>query len=131
MVNDDEFLTKLYREKFQKAGFDFTELPDAGGDFVKNVFDIKPDIISLDIVMPKRDGYKAIQLLKKDARTRDIPVIFLSNLGQKEDIKQGMNLGAEDYFVPANIDFNEQIQAFTEYLSNPKGYKKRCLYVKE
>ena len=94
-------------------------------DFVGKVAEIMPDLISLDIIMPERDGFEAIKLLKADSRTKNIPVIFLSNMGQGEDIKEGISLGAVDYIVVATITPNELVNCYLDYLNDSQHYVKR------
>lgn len=94
-------LADMYTTKFLMDGFDAKKAYDgqAGVDLAKT---FKPDIILLDVIMPKVDGFAALKMLKADPKTENIPVILLTNLGQDEDIKKGKQLGAVDYFVKAN-----------------------------
>ena len=103
-------------------GVDYVMFPDADGDIVQKVADINPDLISLGIILPSRDGYSAIKLLKSDDRTKNIPVIFLDNLAQEKDIQKGVSLGAIDYFVTAEHTPDEVIKGYINYLKNPKLY---------
>jgi PleD family two-component response regulator len=86
IVEDDRFLSDMYQMKFVEAGWNVVTFPHANGDFIEKVVEVKPDLISLDIVMPGRDGFEALQLLKQDDRTKNIPVVFLEpvhNLSQE------------------------------------------------
>ena len=94
-------LADMYTTKFTMDGFDAAKAYD-GQAGVTKAKEFLPDIILLDIIMPKIDGFAALKMLKEDAATKNIPVILLSNLGQEEDIKKGKELGAADYFVKAN-----------------------------
>ena len=60
------------------------------------------DLILLDIILPDIDGFQFLEELKKDSKTKDIPVIIISNLGQKEEIKKGKKMGAADYIVKSD-----------------------------
>lgn len=124
-VDDDEFLTTVFVKKFTNAGMDadFINIPDK--DFVEQVVKIKPDLISLDILMPKISGFEAIQMVKADPRTKNIPVIFLSNFSQEEEMQKGLALGAVDFIVTAFLDLNELIKGYTSYLNGPKSYIQR------
>lgn len=62
-----------------------------------------PDLILLDILMPKMDGFEVLEALKKSPDTKGIPVIMLTNLGQKEDVDRGIKLGAVDYLIKAHF----------------------------
>ncbi len=63
------------------------------------------------------DGFEIMKLLKQDPDTKNIPVIFLTNLGQEEDIKKGMALGAEDYMIKAYFTPDEIVKRIEEILS--------------
>ncbi len=101
LVEDEKMLADMYTTKFTMEGFDAQKAYD-GAAGVAAAKEFIPDIILLDVIMPKLDGFGALKLLKEDPKTKDIPVILLTNLGQDEDIKKGKQLGAADYFVKAN-----------------------------
>lgn len=117
IVDDDHFVRVMYKNKSGKMGFDIFVLPDAGGQFIQKVLKIKPDLISLDIVMPNRDGYQAIKLLKQDKRTKQIPVFFLTNLSGKENRETGLKLGAVDYLVNSKASPEEVLKKYWNYLA--------------
>ena len=87
LIEDDSFLVEMYTTKFELEGFEVVSAEDGkkGLDMVKKE---KPDIILLDILMPKMDGFAVLDALKKDTAMADIPVILLTNLGQKDDVKK-------------------------------------------
>ncbi len=101
LIEDEKMLAEMYRTKFDNEGFKIDVAFD-GDEGLKAAKSEKPDIILLDIILPKLDGFLVLKELKKDPSTKKIPVILLSNLGQDEDIKKGKKLGADDYFVKAN-----------------------------
>jgi DNA-binding response OmpR family regulator len=125
IIDDDTFLSDMYSFKFSQNNFETAVFNDANGDFVEKVFKVKPDIISLDIIMPGRDGFEALEMLKEDKRTKDIPVVILSNKSQESDIEQGLKLGVEDYMVCAYFTPSEVVQSYTELLLNSANYIKR------
>lgn len=118
MIEDDPFLRDMYGIKFEESGFQVESLEDYLGDFVQKVVDIKPDIISFDVVVPGMDGFQALELLKSDDRTKNIPCVFLTNMGQKEDIEKGLGLGAVGYIVMANHQPIEVVKKFQEILQS-------------
>jgi DNA-binding response OmpR family regulator len=67
--------------------------------------------------MPKLDGFSVLRSLKENAKTKDVPVILLTNLGQDEDVKKGKSLGAASYLVKANMTPAEVVEKIKEYLS--------------
>lgn len=124
-VDDDKFLRDMYRKTLEDWGFEVIELENAAGDFTTRVAEINPDIIFLDIVMPGRDGFEAIRLLKTEATTKEIPVIFESNMGQKESIERGINLKANDYLVISQITPSSLALTAKNYLDSPDDYISR------
>lgn len=94
-------LADMYTTKFSMEGFDAANAPDGMAGLVK-AKEMKPDIILLDVIMPKLDGFGTLKEIRQDEKLKDVPVILLTNLGQDEDIKKGKKLGATDYFVKAN-----------------------------
>jgi len=101
LVEDDEMLHTMYTQKFTKEGYDVKSAFN-GAEGIKVAEETQPAIILLDIIMPKMDGFVALKKLKKNDKTKEIPVILLTNLGQEEDIRKGKELGAADYFIKAN-----------------------------
>ena len=78
-------------------------------------------MVLLDLVLPDRDGFSILEEAKKDAATKDIPVIILSNLGEKEDVSRGMSLGAADYVVKAHFTPSEVVAKAKQVLSQNKS----------
>ncbi len=77
---------------------------------------VKPDLILLDIIMPKLDGFSVLKSLKENSSTKSTPVILLTNLGQDEDIKKGNELGAAGYLVKANLTPGQVVEKIKEVL---------------
>lgn len=102
LVEDDTFLLEMYSTKFNLEGFEVFTAPD-GEEGIKLAKKEKPDIILLDVLMPKVDGFTALKKLKKDPQTKNIPVVLLTNLGQKNDIDKGLKEGAEGYLIKAHF----------------------------
>ncbi len=102
LIEDDPLIAEMYTTKFTKEGYELHHAPDgfAGLEMVKKE---KPDIILLDIIMPKMDGFQVLQELRKTSEFKDTPVVMLTNLGQEEDVQKGRQLGATDYFIKTNF----------------------------
>jgi DNA-binding response OmpR family regulator len=102
LIEDDPLIAEMYTTKFTKEGYNIKHAADgaAGLEMVKKE---KPDIILLDIIMPKLDGFQVLQELRQDASFKDTPVVMLTNLGQEEDVQKGRQLGATDYFIKTNF----------------------------
>ncbi len=108
VVEDDKYLREVLVEKLKKEGFDVIEAVD-GEAGLASTAKKKPDIVVLDIILPLMNGFDYLEAKGKDTVIRDIPVIILSNLGQKEDVERGMKLGAKDYIVKAHFTPNDLI----------------------
>lgn len=106
VVEDDKFLRELLVRKLYSEGFIVESAIDAGGAFeILNRF--VPNIILLDLILPGIDGFEILSRIKKNKALATVPVIILSNLGQKEDIDRAMSLGAVDFMVKANFTLDE------------------------
>jgi DNA-binding response OmpR family regulator len=115
IVDDDAFLSGIYATKLELEGFEVLSARD-GEEGVKTAAAEKPDLILLDVLMPKLDGFEALKRLKAEPATKDIPVIMLTNLGQKEDIEKGMQDGAVDYLIKAHFVPAEAVEKIKKVL---------------
>ena len=116
VIEDDTFLRELIVQKLDKEGYEVTEALD-GEEGVKQVKTQRPDIILLDLILPGVDGFEVLRQIKEDDATAKIPVLILSNLGQKEDIEKGMKLGAKDFLIKAHFTPGEIIEKIKKILS--------------
>ncbi|MBI5229999.1 MAG: response regulator [Candidatus Magasanikbacteria bacterium] len=115
LVEDDSFLSNIYQTKFTKEGYQVAVAGD-GEEALKAVKTKKPDIILLDVLLPKLDGFAVLEKLKKDPETKDIPVILLTNLGQRDDVDRGLQLGAADYLIKAHFKPSETVEKVKKVL---------------
>lgn len=115
LVEDDEALVDMYLTKFKAEGLShiFAKNGEDGLALAKKDL---PALILLDIMMPKLDGFSVLAELKKDPKTKDIPVIILSNLGQDSDLTKGKELGAIDYVVKASMTPSQIVDKAKIYL---------------
>ncbi len=109
IVEDDVFLANIYKTKFEMEGFKVS-VSDNGEAGLQDTQKKKPDIVMLDILLPKMDGFVVLEHLKSDKATKDIPVILLTNLGQKDDVEKGLQLGAADYLIKAHFKPSETVE---------------------
>ncbi len=98
IAEDERDIRELIVFTLQIAGFKVVEVPN-GEEAVKKALEINPDLILMDVRMPKMTGFEACKALKQQDKTKDIPVIFLSAKGQEAEINTGLDLGAEEYFL--------------------------------
>jgi len=115
LVEDDQTLTEMYALKFKESGFELLLANDglSGLEIAKKEL---PQVILLDIMMPKMDGFAVLTELKKDDQTKNTPVLMLSNLGQESDVEKGKKLGANDYIVKASMTPSQVIEKVKAYL---------------
>ena len=98
VVDDNAVNRKLLNVILVKAGYDVAEAVD-GEDALEQAFAFMPDLILLDVMMPKMDGYEVCAVIKQDSRTRDVPIIFLSAMSGAEDKVRGLDVGGVDYIT--------------------------------
>lgn len=115
LVEDDVFLSELYVTKFGEVGYEITVAED-GREGLQLVEKLKPDLMLLDIVLPRMDGLSVLRSMKEREAVKNIPVILLTNLGQKEDVDRGIALGAADYVIKAHFTPTEVVAKVDEVL---------------
>lgn len=101
IIEDDKFLRDLMSHKISKEGFETIEAVD-GEEGLKTALEKLPHVILLDLILPGMDGFEVLQRIRQDSKIGKTPVMILSNLGQKDDIEKGNQLGATDYLVKAH-----------------------------
>lgn len=115
IVDDDPFILDMYVMKFTAAGFALETAIDGKGA-LEGIKKSQPDIVLLDVIMPIVDGFEVLQKLKQDSATKKIPVVLLTNLGQKEDTEKGFQMGAIDYIVKAHFTPSEVVEKVKQIL---------------
>lgn len=109
VVEDDKFLRELITQKLAREGYDVKEAVD-GEEGVVKVKEEKPDVILLDLILPGIDGFEVLAKIKEDPEVENIPVVILSNLGQRDDVERGLKLGAVDFLIKAHFTPGEIIE---------------------
>jgi DNA-binding response OmpR family regulator len=137
VVEDTELLRRIYTDKLTQEGYKVFQAAD-GLEALNIVRSQQLDLILLDLVMPRMSGLEALEALKRDPRSREIPVIILSNLGQDSDMQRGLEMGAVDYLIknsakPADVsakiratldmrgDSGSKLSSFHVYLREKEG----------
>lgn len=116
VVEDDSFLAGMYVTKLGLEGFS-VDLASDGKEGLKKAKDWRPDLVLLDIVLPVMDGFTMLESMKKDSDVGTIPVILLTNLGQKNDVERGLALGAADYLIKAHFMPSEVVEKIKRLLT--------------
>ena len=115
IVEDDEFLRSLNAKRLETEGFKVVIAVD-GQSALDLIPKEMPNLIFLDLLLPGIDGFEVLKKIKADAKTKDIPVVVFSNLGQKEDIEKAHNLGAQDFLIKANFTLDDVVTKIKEIL---------------
>lgn len=114
LVEDEEILQSVLKEKFEEAGFEMFVAAD-GEAAIPLIQEVNPKLIILDLLLPKKDGFEILKELKTNSNLKNIPVVILSNLGQDEEIKKALTLGALDYFVKTQHPIKEVVEKVKAY----------------
>ena len=114
-IEDEPTLQKAISRFLEQEGYQVMNALDGdlGLEIAKKE---KPDLILLDIILPKKDGFEVLKGLKEDETTKDIPVIFLTNLEGDDDVEKALSLGATTYLVKANYKLEEITKKIEETL---------------
>ncbi|MEN9328477.1 MAG: hypothetical protein RI947_1285 [Candidatus Parcubacteria bacterium] len=104
LIEDDMFFQKFYSLKLKEAGYEIETAID-GEQGLEKIRSYRPDLILLDLVMPKKDGFEVLEEKKQDTDIQAIPTLVFSTLGQEADIERAKNLGALDYINKSFFDF--------------------------
>ena len=115
VAEDDIFLANVHMSKLTKEGFEVL-IAKNGEEALNFARNRKPDIILMDLIMPVKDGFQALEELKSDPELKNIKVIILSNLSQDEDKKRTLDLGALEYVVKSDVSFKEIVEIVKKHL---------------
>jgi two-component system phosphate regulon response regulator PhoB/two-component system alkaline phosphatase synthesis response regulator PhoP len=118
-VEDDKFLRNMIDQRLAPTGADLVSVTD-GAKALETIKSYIPDIIMLDLLMPNVDGFEILKLVKSDDSVKHIPVLVLSNLGQKEEVERCKKLGAEDFIIKATIGLDDIIPRIRAVLAKTK-----------
>jgi DNA-binding response OmpR family regulator len=116
VAEDDRFLRKAAEMALKRQGYTVLTAAD-GEEALRAAQSELPDLILLDLIMPKLNGFDVLQALKKEAPTAKIPVIVLSNLGQDRDVQHAMDAGATAYFIKTDLSLQALVQRVEETLT--------------
>ena len=106
LAEDDRILRKAGEVSLKKKGYEVISAVD-GEDALAKALAHKPDLVLLDVMMPKMNGFEVLHALKSEAAVRDIPVIMLTNLEQPSDLARAREGGAHSYLVKSNLNLDD------------------------
>ncbi len=116
IIEDEENLAELYQLKFEQEGF-IVFTSENGREGIEIAKQEQPDLILLDILLPNMNGYQVIDELKKDERTKDISVFFLSNLVQNGEVRKGIEAGAKEYLIKSSMTPSQLVERVKKFFS--------------
>jgi len=119
LVEDEPLLAKLLKQRLEKEGFKVLLARD-GEEAITNLKTEKPNLILLDIILPKMSGFEIMERIKNDPALHKAPIIVISNLGQETDVSKGADLGAVGYFVKANLSIGELVGQVKKFFDGSK-----------
>ena len=113
LVEDDPFLIDIYTPKLKESGF-AVDVASEGEAAIRKAKESKPDLVLLDIVLPHMDGWEILKQIKSESK--DLKVIILSNLGQKEEVEKGVKMGAIKYLIKAQFTPSQVVKEIKKIL---------------
>jgi DNA-binding response OmpR family regulator len=115
VIEDEPSILKALIEVLQMNGYEVASAVN-GEQGLNIIADFKPDMILLDLILPGKNGFEVLKEVKASPENSHIPVIILSNLGDEEEIQQGLKLGATDFLIKADYDLSEVVKIIAKYL---------------
>jgi len=109
IVEDEEIMIDLLQRKLTREGYEVSVTKD-GDEGLKAMREVKPDLILLDIIMPKMGGFEVMEEMNKDPKLKQIPIIIVSNSGQPVELDNAQKLGAKDWLIKTEFDPQEVIE---------------------
>lgn len=119
LVEDDQMFAALYKRQFVESGID-VDVAINGTDGLAAVTKNRYDLVLLDILLPDIDGTEVFRQMKAQDVSRDVPVVFLTNLSQEENIEKAFKLGAKGYLVKASYTPDQVVQEVKNFLEQNK-----------
>lgn len=115
IIEDDRFLSVLMKARLEKDGYAVQQAFD-GLEGIQKIKEAKPDLIVLDLIMPKVMGFEVLENVSLDPQLSQIPIVILSNLAQDSDIEKAKRLGALAYFVKIRVSVDDMVNKIGEIL---------------
>jgi CheY-like chemotaxis protein len=115
IVEDDPLMSRVYCTTFKIKGYEVEAAKD-GEEGVAKALSFQPDMVVLDVMMPKKNGFEVLDELKSDPSTRNIPIIMLTNLAGEKDMESALSRGAMKYLIKSDHDPDKVADMITEML---------------
>lgn len=118
LVEDDESLANVYITRLRAEGFDVRHVSD-GEEALANARTYHPDLVLLDVMMPKVSGFDVLDILRNTPETANLKVIMLTALSQQSDQDRAKSLGADDYLVKSQVVISDVVDRIRHHLDQP------------
>lgn len=118
LIEDDIYIRRLYELGLKKAGFE-VKSAENGKQGLELIESENPDLILLDVIMPELNGFEVLKQLHELDKIKKYQIVMLTNLGQEEDLKKALKLGAKDYIVKSDYTVSQVIKKIKKLLNNP------------
>lgn len=115
LVEDDDALASVYQTRLQAEGFDIRRVPN-GEEALASALEFKPDLILLDVMMPKVSGFDVLDILRNTPETADLKVVMLTALSQESDKERAESLGVDDYLVKSQVVIADVVDRIKQHL---------------
>lgn len=109
IIEDEEIILDLLQKKLIQEGYDVSVARN-GEEGIETLKEIKPDLLLLDIIMPKKSGFQVMEEMNQDAELKKISIIVISNSGQPVELDKAQKLGAKDWLIKTNFDPHEVVE---------------------
>lgn len=116
LVEDDNALASVYETRLQAEGFNIRRVPN-GEDALAAALEYRPDLILLDVMMPKVSGFDVLDILRNTPETTNIRIIMLTALSQEADIEKAKSLGVDDYLVKSQVVIADVVDRIKQHLN--------------
>lgn len=116
IIEDDKFLSAILKGRLEKEAYTVFQAFD-GEEGLNMMRETKPDLVILDLIMPKVSGFEFLESVSADPLLNQIPIVVISNLGQESDIEKAKNLGVMEYYVKARVSIDELNQIIKNFIT--------------
>ena len=120
IIEDEEVLRNLVKKKLEGKGYK-AEVAENGKAGMERMRKINPDLILLDIIMPKMGGFDVLREMNDDEELSKIPVVIISNSGQPVEIDKAKEMGVEDWIIKTEFDPQEVLEKVVDQIGKPKN----------
>ncbi|EKE25768.1 MAG: hypothetical protein ACD_5C00037G0005 [uncultured bacterium] len=118
IVEDDIFIRDIYKVRFEQEGFDVVLAENGLVALEKMQQGLNPEIILLDIMMPGMDGIGVLKKLKENEQWKDLPIVMLTNISEKDKVNEAIELGIRDYLIKSHFTPSEVVQKINTLLND-------------